>query len=184
MRRDGSQSPEGQTGAEHIERGAFRGAPFLWSDRQGSKKQLLLVVAIVFLGVPAAAPAYTQHRPSRAWSRWRARWTRSASSGRSARWPASAPATACPPRPIPSGASAPPYWLYGELQRSAARSGGRMSVELQSFIQGPAERVPEPTAITNVVATLRGKPARVRKPLLRGQRPLRLALQRPARRGV
>ena len=31
-----------------------------------------------------------------------------------------------------------------------------MSVELQSFIQGPAERVPEPRAITNVVATLRG----------------------------
>ena len=60
MWRDGSQSPEGQTGAEHIERGAFRGAPFLWSDRQ------------------------------------------------------------------------------------------------QSYIQGPAERIPEPTVITNVVATLRG----------------------------
>ena len=31
-----------------------------------------------------------------------------------------------------------------------------MSVELQSYLQGPAERIPEPTIITNVVATLRG----------------------------
>ena len=48
-------------------------------------------------------------------------------------------------------------WLYEEFQRYAARSDGRMSVELQSFIQ-PATppRVPSPTRITNVVATLRG----------------------------
>ena len=31
-----------------------------------------------------------------------------------------------------------------------------MSVELQSYLQGPAERIPEPTIITNVVATLHG----------------------------
>ena len=74
-------------------------------------------------------------------------------------------------------------WLYRELQRSAARSGGRMSVELQSYIQGPAERVPEPTAITNVVATLRGSQPESanRYYVVSG---LRLALQRPARRGV
>ena len=35
-------------------------------------------------------------------------------------------------------------WLYGQLQRSATRSNGRMSVELQSYLQGPAERIPEP----------------------------------------
>ena len=48
-------------------------------------------------------------------------------------------------------------WIFSELQRSAARSGGRMQVELQSFIQEPDDdRIPAPTRITNVVATLRG----------------------------
>jgi hypothetical protein len=47
-------------------------------------------------------------------------------------------------------------WLLGEFQRSAAMSDGRMSVELQSYVQAPAPRVPEPTTITNVVATLHG----------------------------
>jgi hypothetical protein len=47
-------------------------------------------------------------------------------------------------------------WIYSELQRSATRSGGRMTVELQSFIQPVSPRIPQPTRITNVVATLRG----------------------------
>ncbi|MFE7134968.1 M20/M25/M40 family metallo-hydrolase [Streptomyces sp. NPDC057638] len=47
-------------------------------------------------------------------------------------------------------------WLFGELKRYAAVSGGRMSVRLQSFVQEPGPRIPEPTRITNVVATLRG----------------------------
>ena len=47
-------------------------------------------------------------------------------------------------------------WIYAEMQKSAARSGGRMTVEKQSFIQEPGPRIPEPTQITNVVATLRG----------------------------
>ena len=47
-------------------------------------------------------------------------------------------------------------WLYEQFQRSAAASGGRMSVELQSYLQGPAERIPQLTTITNVVATLHG----------------------------
>jgi Peptidase family M28 len=47
-------------------------------------------------------------------------------------------------------------WIFEEFQRSAAKSDGRMTVELQSFIQPPADRIPEPTRITNVVATLRG----------------------------
>jgi Peptidase family M28 len=47
-------------------------------------------------------------------------------------------------------------WIFAEFQRIAAKSDGRLSVELQSFIQEPSERIPEPTRITNVVATLRG----------------------------
>ena len=47
-------------------------------------------------------------------------------------------------------------WLYGEFQRAAAQSGGRMTVEKQSFEQAKAARVPEPTILTNIVATLKG----------------------------
>ncbi|MCW2904979.1 MAG: aminopeptidase [Streptosporangiaceae bacterium] len=47
-------------------------------------------------------------------------------------------------------------WIFAEMQRYAAASGGRMKVELQSYIQQPASRIPTATRITNVVATLRG----------------------------
>ena len=47
-------------------------------------------------------------------------------------------------------------WILAELQRYAAASDGRMTVELQSYIQPPADRIPVPTRITNVLATLRG----------------------------
>jgi Peptidase family M28/Fibronectin type III domain len=47
-------------------------------------------------------------------------------------------------------------WMKSEFDKIAATSGGRMTVELQSFIQQPVPRVPVPTRITNVVATLRG----------------------------
>jgi hypothetical protein len=47
-------------------------------------------------------------------------------------------------------------WLYGEFQKAAAQSGGRMTVEKQSFEQAKAARVPEPTMLTNIVATLKG----------------------------
>ncbi|MBB4904163.1 M20/M25/M40 family metallo-hydrolase [Actinophytocola algeriensis] len=47
-------------------------------------------------------------------------------------------------------------WIFAELRRYAAASNGRMTVELQSYIQEPAPRIPVPTRITNVVATLRG----------------------------
>lgn len=54
-------------------------------------------------------------------------------------------------------------WLYEEMRRHAAGSGGRMSVELQSYVQQPADRIPVATRITNVVATIRGRrdPGRV-----------------------
>ncbi|KAA2261109.1 M20/M25/M40 family metallo-hydrolase [Solihabitans fulvus] len=47
-------------------------------------------------------------------------------------------------------------WLFGQFQQIAATSGGRMTVELQTYVQPPADRIPVPTTITNVVATLRG----------------------------
>jgi hypothetical protein len=47
-------------------------------------------------------------------------------------------------------------WLLSEFQKVAATSGGRMTVELQSYVQAVAPRIPVPTPITNVVATLRG----------------------------
>lgn len=47
-------------------------------------------------------------------------------------------------------------WIFAEFERYAAASGGRMTVELQSYVQEPASRIPEPTRITNVLATLHG----------------------------
>ena len=47
-------------------------------------------------------------------------------------------------------------YIRGQFEQAAATSGGRMTVELQSYIQQPAPRIPAPTRITNVVATLRG----------------------------
>ncbi|MDC2958970.1 M20/M25/M40 family metallo-hydrolase [Streptomyces gilvifuscus] len=50
-------------------------------------------------------------------------------------------------------------WLLAELRSYAAGSAGRMTVELQSYVQEPASRIPTATRITNVVATLRGSVA-------------------------
>jgi len=47
-------------------------------------------------------------------------------------------------------------WLYAEFTKAAEASHGRMTVEKQSYEQPKAARVPEPTIITNVVATLKG----------------------------
>ncbi|MDX3387124.1 M20/M25/M40 family metallo-hydrolase [Streptomyces niveiscabiei] len=47
-------------------------------------------------------------------------------------------------------------WIHDRLRSYAAESGGRMTVELQSYVQEPAARIPVPTRITNVLATLRG----------------------------
>jgi hypothetical protein len=54
------------------------------------------------------------------------------------------------------GIGAATTWVFEQFQRSAARSNGRMTVERQTFIQPPSTRIPNPTPITNVVATLRG----------------------------
>ena len=47
-------------------------------------------------------------------------------------------------------------WLYYEFVKIAETSGGRMTVEKQSFEQAKAARIPQPTILTNVVATLKG----------------------------
>src|SRR4026208_1412151 len=47
-------------------------------------------------------------------------------------------------------------WLYAEFSKIAETSGGRMTVEKQSYEQQKAQRVPQPTIVTNVVATLKG----------------------------
>jgi hypothetical protein len=47
-------------------------------------------------------------------------------------------------------------WLYSEFQKAAAQSGGRMTVEKQTFEQAKSARVPTPTMLTNIVATLKG----------------------------
>jgi hypothetical protein len=47
-------------------------------------------------------------------------------------------------------------WIKGQFDQIAATSGGRMTTELQSFIQPTSNRIPQPTRITNVLATLHG----------------------------
>ena len=47
-------------------------------------------------------------------------------------------------------------WLYAEFLKAAAASQGRMTVEKQSYEQQKAARVPQPTILTNIVATLKG----------------------------
>jgi hypothetical protein len=47
-------------------------------------------------------------------------------------------------------------WLYSEFLKVAESSESRMTVEKQSFEQPKAARVPTPTVITNIVATLKG----------------------------
>jgi Peptidase family M28 len=47
-------------------------------------------------------------------------------------------------------------WLYAEFLKAAEASNGRMTVEKQSYEQAKSQRIPQPTIITNVVATLKG----------------------------
>src|SRR5258705_4889390 len=45
-------------------------------------------------------------------------------------------------------------WLFGEFQKAAAASEGRMTVEKQTFEHAKGPRVAQPTMLTNIVATL------------------------------
>ncbi len=47
-------------------------------------------------------------------------------------------------------------WILAQMQAIAATSQGRMTVEAQSYVQPVASRVPTPTVITSLVATLTG----------------------------
>jgi hypothetical protein len=46
--------------------------------------------------------------------------------------------------------------VFDQMQGFAAASGGNMTVQQQSFVQPPGPRIPVPTTITNVIATLKG----------------------------
>jgi peptidase M28-like protein len=54
------------------------------------------------------------------------------------------------------GIGAATSWVFGQMQGFAAASHGRMTVQKQTFIQPVASRIPTPTPITNVIATLKG----------------------------
>jgi peptidase M28-like protein len=54
------------------------------------------------------------------------------------------------------GIGAATDWVYQQMQAIAAPSSGRMTVQKQTYVQQPASRIPVPTTITNVIATLRG----------------------------
>ena len=54
------------------------------------------------------------------------------------------------------GIGAATRWLFQQYQAIAATSGGRMTVALQSFVQPVGPRIPVPTTITNIIATLKG----------------------------
>jgi Zn-dependent M28 family amino/carboxypeptidase len=47
-------------------------------------------------------------------------------------------------------------YLFGEFQKISADCGNCLTVEKQTFLQPKANRIPEPTNLTNVIATLRG----------------------------
>ncbi len=47
-------------------------------------------------------------------------------------------------------------WIFGEFQKFSAECGNCLVVEKQAFLQPKANRVPEPTTLTNVIATLKG----------------------------
>jgi hypothetical protein len=54
------------------------------------------------------------------------------------------------------GIGAATAWVFGQMQGFAAASGGKMTVQQQSFVQPVSSRIPVPTTITNVIATLQG----------------------------
>lgn len=47
-------------------------------------------------------------------------------------------------------------WIFGEFQKISADCAGCLTVEKQTFLQPKAARIPEPTNLTNVIATLKG----------------------------
>jgi peptidase M28-like protein len=54
------------------------------------------------------------------------------------------------------GIGAATDWVFSQMQSFAAASGGRMTVQKQTFTQPVSSNIPVPTTITNVIATLKG----------------------------
>ena len=54
------------------------------------------------------------------------------------------------------GIGAATAWVFEQMQAVASTSSGRMTVQRQTFVQPVSSRIPVPTTITNVIATLRG----------------------------
>ena len=54
------------------------------------------------------------------------------------------------------GIGAATAWVFDQMQAIAATSSGRMTVQKQTFVQPISNRIPVPTTITNVIATLKG----------------------------
>jgi hypothetical protein len=54
------------------------------------------------------------------------------------------------------GIGAATNWVFQQMQAAAAPSNGRMTVQKQTFVQPVSNRIPVPTTITNVIATLKG----------------------------
>ena len=61
------------------------------------------------------------------------------------------------PAPNGDGIGAASAWIRAEFDRVSASTGGRLKVDLDTFTQTPEQpRIPQPTSITNIVATLPG----------------------------
>jgi hypothetical protein len=54
------------------------------------------------------------------------------------------------------GIGAATAWVVKQMQDIAATSNGNMTVQQQTFVQPVSSRIPVPTTITNVIATLQG----------------------------
>ena len=54
------------------------------------------------------------------------------------------------------GIGAAREWLKGEFERYSRDCGGCLEVKTDSFTEAPADRIPQPTVITNVYAVLKG----------------------------
>lgn len=57
------------------------------------------------------------------------------------------------------GIGAARRWIKAEMERYSKEAGGRLQVEFDSFMQPAGGRIPKPTELVNVVATLPGRQA-------------------------
>lgn len=64
--------------------------------------------------------------------------------------------TLSPQNSTERGIGAARDWIASEFRRYAEESDGRLTVEINGYIQEPTDRIPEPVRISNVQATLEG----------------------------